>query len=121
MKAKHILHLILAAAFSLPSFANTPIPLKKEPGPTTGSRTIVENTVTANLDEDNNSLLLEFSEVAEYCIVISSAYHGDSLLIQQSNYPEYATQIDLSSLTTGSYVVEIYAYGRWWIGYFVID
>lgn len=122
MKRKNIKLLLLSAVFSLPLFAGTPISLNKKPGQNTGSRTVLVSTLTANYDEDNDILCFEFSDATDYNIVISSIPTiTEAPLIRQSNIPVYSTQVDISSLPSGRYRVDIYAFGCWWTGTFYIE
>lgn len=117
MRKKSIILLIMAAVLTLPLFASTPVSLKKKPGPNTGSRS--EDVVTASIDEQ--LLTVSFSNATASSIVVYDATDHDAALFSQNYSPAYSAQADLTSLPAGDYVVEIYAFGYWWIGYFEIE
>lgn len=117
MRKKNIFLLILAVVFTLPAFASTPVSLKQKPGPNTGSRS--ESAVTASIDEQ--VLTVSFTDVTASSIVVYDATDPDTVLFSQNYSPAYSAQADLTSLPSGEYVVEIYAFDEWWIGDFVIE
>lgn len=110
--------LLAAVVLSIPLFANEhDIFLRKKPGHETGSRT--EVIVTASIDEQ--LLTVSFSNATASSIVVYDATDHDAALFSQNYSPAYSAQADLTSLPAGDYVVEIYAFGYWWIGYFEIE
>lgn len=117
MRKKNIILLILAVVFTLPVFAHSQISLRKQSGHQTGSRT--EQVVSASIDEQ--VLTVSFTDVTASSIVVYDATDPDTVLFSQNYAPAYSAQADLTSLPAGDYVVEIYAFGYWWIGYFEIE
>lgn len=117
MRKKNIILLILAVVFTLPVFAHSQISLRKQSGHQTGSRT--EQVVSASIDEQ--VLTVSFTDVTASSIVVYDATDPDTVLFSQNYTPAYSAQADLTSLPAGDYVVEIYAFGYWWIGYFEIE
>lgn len=117
MRKKNIILLILAVVFTLPVFAHSQISLRKQSGHQTGSRT--EQVVSASIDEQ--VLTVSFTDVTASSIVVYDATDPDTVLFSQNYAPAYSAQADLISLPAGDYVVEIYAFGYWWIGYFEIE
>lgn len=119
MVKKQILLLLLSAIISLPLAAEEEIRLTMKVGNETGARTGFNGTIYASINE--GVLTVSFSSQTTSRINIYSSDDSETMLY--SNYYRSAdsVQTDLSSLSTGSYVVEIYAYGKWWIGYFDID
>lgn len=115
MRKKNIFLLILAVVFTLPLFASTPISLKKQSGHQTGSRT--EQVVSASIDE--HVLTVSFTDVTASSIVVYDA--TDTVVFSQTYSPAYSVQANLTTLPTGDYVVEIYAFNVWWIGEFEIE
>lgn len=118
MRKKNIFLLILAVVFTLPVFAHSQISLRKQSGHQTGSRT-TEQVVSASINEQ--VLLVSFTDVTESSIVVYDVTNPDTVLFSQNYAPAYRAQADLTSLPAGEYVVEIYAFGYWWIGYFEIE
>jgi len=119
MVKKQILLLLLSAIISLPLAAEDEIKLRVKTGNETGARTGFNGTINASIDE--GVLTVSFSSQTSSRITIYSSDNSETMLYSNYYTSADSVQADLSSLTTGSYVVEIYAYGRWWIGYFVID
>ena len=117
MRKKNIILLILAVVFTLPVFAHSQISLRKQSGHQTGSRT--EQVVSASIDEQ--VLTVSFTDVTASSIVVYDATDPDTVLFSQNYAPAYSAQANLTSLPAGDYVVEIYAFGYWWIGYFEIE
>ena len=117
MRKKNIILLILAVVFTLPVFAHSQISLRKQSVHQTGSRT--EQVVSASIDEQ--VLTVSFTDVTASSIVVYDATDPDTVLFSQNYAPAYSAQADLTSLPAGDYVVEIYAFGYWWIGYFEIE
>lgn len=112
--------MLLSAIISLPLAAEEEIRLTMKVGNETGgARTGFNETIYASINE--GVLTVSFSSQTTSRINIYSSDDSETMLY--SNYYRSAdsVQTDLSSLSIGSYVVEIYAYGKWWIGYFVID
>jgi hypothetical protein len=98
---------------SLPVFgAENEIKLRKN-GTHTGSRT--EVTVSATIDEQVFTVL--FSDVPASCIAVYSVSTPNI----QNYAPAYSAQADLTSVPAGEYVVEIYAFDKWWTEYFEIE
>lgn len=121
MVKTHIFLLLLSAIISLPLSAgdNEVILTMKVENETGGARTGFNGTINASIDE--GVLTVSFSSQTSSRITIYSSDNSETMLYSNYYTSADSVQADLSSLTTGSYVVEIYAYGRWWIGYFVID
>ena len=117
MRKKNIILLILAVVFTLPVFAHSQISLRKQSGHQTGSRR--EQVVSASIDEQ--VLTVSFTDVTASSIVVYDATDPDTVRFSQNYAPAYSAQADLTSLPAGDYVVEIYAFGYWWIGYFEIE
>lgn len=117
MRKKNIILLILAAVFTLHLFANTPVSLKKQSGHQTGSRT--EEVVTASINQQ--VLTVSFSDVTASDILVYEESDPDTLLFSQTFTPAYSVEANLTTLPTGDYVVEIYAFGEWWTGSFYIE
>jgi len=119
MIKKHILLLLLSAIISLPLAAEEEIRLREKIGNETGARTGFNGTIYASIDE--SVLTVSFCNQITSRITVYSSDDSETMLY--SNYYRSAdsVQADLSSLSTGSYVVEIYAYGKWWTGTFYIE
>ncbi len=117
MRKKNIILLILAAVFTLHLFANTPVPLRKQSGHQTGSRT--EEVVTASINQQ--VLTVSFSDVTASSIVVYEESDPDNVLFSQTYTPAYSVQANLTTLPAGDYVVEIYAFNEWWIGEFEME
>ena len=111
--------MLLSAIISLPLAAEEEIRLTMKVGNETGARTGFNGTIYASINE--GVLTVSFSSQTTSRIVVYST--TDSYTTLYNNYFRSANtiQADLSSLSAGSYYVEIYAFGKWWIGYFVID
>lgn len=112
--------LLLSAIISLPLAAEDEIILKgKTENGTGGARTGFNGAIYAYINE--GVLTVSFSSQTSSRITIYSSDNSETMLY--SNYYRSAdsVQADLSSLSSGSYVVEIYAYGKWWTGTFEID
>lgn len=87
----------------------------------TGSRTSPDNWVTATYDDETGYLYFTFSNATASKTLVYSANDSQTALIQQSSLSGLSTTADISSLPIGNYVVEIYAFDCWWIGYFEIE
>lgn len=109
--------MILAAVFALPVFAVTPVALKQKPGSNTGSRT--EIVVSASIEDQ--VLTVSFTDATASSIVVYEESDPDNVLFSQTYAPAYSVQANLTTLPTGDYVVEIYAFGEWWTGSFYIE
>lgn len=111
--------LLFSAIISLPLVAEDEIIINIKSESDTNARTGANHAIYASLNEQ--ILTVSFSNQISSRITVYSS--DDSETILYSNYYTSAdsVQADLSSLSSGSYVVEIYAYGKWWIGYFAID
>ena len=104
--------------FSLPLFAaEHEISLRVKVGPYTGSRS--ESVVSASIDQQ--VLTVSFSDVTASSVVVYEESDPDTVLFSQTYSPAYSVQANLTTLPTGDYVVEIYAFDEWWIGEFEID
>lgn len=121
MEKKKLLFGVLFMLITLPLCAGEhEILIKEKPGPNTGSRTINGNSVSASYDDQNRTLTICFSDETASCVYIySSTSHAP--MIQENVILGYRTQVDASSLPIGEYIIEIYAFDCWWIGYFEID
>jgi hypothetical protein len=120
MNKKNIVLMLAAAIISLPLFASgQDIYVRIKPGQGTGSRTIIVDTVTASID--GQVLTALFSDVTASSILVYEESNPDTVLFSQNYTPAYSAQADLTSLPAGNYVVEIYAFGVWWLGYFDIE
>lgn len=125
MKIK-IISLIIVGILSLPLYAGeNSIALKKGADPysgsSSGSRTIVDDIVTASYDDEADCLYFTFSNATPSRTLVYSTNDSQTALIQQSSLSGLSTTVDISSLPIGNYLVEIYAFDCWWIGYFEID
>lgn len=118
MFKKCFLSLLLSAIVSVPLFAaENEIILRITTGHETGSRS--GGSVFASIDEQ--VITVSFTDVTESSIVVYDVTNPDTVLFSQNYAPAYRAQADLTSLPAGEYVVEIYAFGYWWIGYFEIE
>jgi|LSQX01.1.fsa_nt_gb hypothetical protein len=117
MFKKCILSLLLAIV-SVPLFAaENEIILRITTGHESGSRT--SGSVYASIDEQ--VITVSFSDVVSSSIVVYDTTESENLLYSRTFEPDSRVQADLTTLDTGEYIIEIYAYGYWWIGYFEID
>ncbi|MBO7049064.1 MAG: DUF3244 domain-containing protein [Bacteroidaceae bacterium] len=117
MRTKFYSLLTILATVSILSFANDEIPLRlvsvPEPGEPTNPRSI-ECEVTASID--SQVLTVSFSELTASQIVITDSAN---LTVFNQNYaPANSIQSNLSTLPSGSYILNVYALGYWWYGYF---
>lgn len=119
MNKKVLFSFLAAILLAAPIFAkDSEIILRIKPGePSTGSRS--ENVVTASINEQ--VLTVSFTDSTASSIVVYEESDPNTVLFSQDYAPAYSAQADLTSLTTGDYVVEIYAFGTWWIGSFCIE
>lgn len=85
----------------------------------TGARTGFNGTINASIDE--GVLTVSFSNQISSRITVYSSDDSETMLYSNYYTSADSVQADLSSLSSGSYVVEIYAYGKWWTGTFEID
>lgn len=115
MKKKNILLLLLAVIVTLPVIGSKNEIQVRKKGTHTGSRT----EVIVNASIEDQMLTVSFSDVTASSIVVYDA--TDTVVFSQNYAPAYSAQADLTSLPAGDYVVEIYAFGYWWIGYFEIE
>ncbi len=118
---KSIVFLLALFAVSIPLFGTEhDIRISKDDHHT-GSRTIPENLITASYDDEADCLYFTFSNATPSRTMVYSANDSQTALIQQSSLSGLSTTVDISSLPIGNYVLEIYAFDCWWIGYFEID
>ena len=117
MKKRNYLLLLMAAIFSFPVFgAENEIQIRKK-GTHTGSRT--EEVVSASINQQ--ILTVSFSDVTASNIVVYEESDPETVVFSQNYTPAYSVQAYLTSLPTGDYLVEIYAFDEWWIGEFEIE
>ena len=117
MNRKKIVIMLFAALFTLSLFAKDDIIVRKKAGHETGSRT--EEVVTASINQQ--VLTVSFTDVTASSVVVYEESDPDTVLFSQTYSPAYSVQANLTTLPTGDYVVEIYAFDEWWIGEFEID
>ena len=120
MIKRRLILLLLSAIISLPLAAEDEIILKGKTGNETGgARTGFNGTINASIDE--GVLTVSFSNQISSRITVYSSDDSETTLYSNYYTSADSVQADLSSLSSGSYVVEIYAYGKWWTGTFEID
>lgn len=107
--------MILAVLFGQMVMADNNIHLVKDtPGldPDDEPRSITEVTASIN----SQVLTVSFSELTASQIVITDSAN---LTVFNQNYaPANSIQSNLSTLPSGSYILNVYALGYWWYGYF---
>lgn len=122
MNSKKFFILLFAAIFSSRLFAaENEVALRVKSGHETGSRSIPEKLITASYDDEAGYLYFTFSNATPSRTLVYSTNDSQTALIQQSSLSGLSTTVDISSLPIGNYLVEIYAFDCWWIGYFEID
>ncbi len=117
MNKKNILLLLIAAIVTLPVFGSQHEIQVKKKGTQTGSR----SEVVVNASIENQVLTVSFSDVTASDILVYEESDPDTLLFSQTFTPAYSVEANLTTLPTGDYVVEIYAFGEWWTGSFYIE
>lgn len=117
MNRKKIVIMLFAALFTLSLFAKDDIIVRKKAGHETGSRT--EEVVTASINQQ--VLTVSFTDVTASSVVVYEESDPDTVLFSQTYAPAYTVQANLTTLPTGEYVVEIYAFDEWWTGDFEIE
>lgn len=118
MYKRTFLSLLLTAVLSSPLYAaEHEISLRVKEGPYTGSRS--ESAVTATIEDQVLTAL--FADMTASSIVVYEETNPETILFSQNYVSAYSAQADLTSLPSGDYVVEIFAFDEWWIGDFVIE
>lgn len=119
MNKRLFLMLLSAVLFSVPAWSDCAvIDLQRDDHIISGSRSIVEN-LTADIDDD--LLTIYCSEDTKLRVIISSAVSPQTQIVDDVFDASGSVTEDLSSLSSGSYILRVYAYGYWWIGHFEID
>lgn len=119
MNKRLFLMLLSAVLFSVPAWSDCAvIDLQRDDHIISGGRSIVEN-LTADIDD--GLLTIYCSEDTKLRVVISPAVSPQTPVIDESFDASESVTEDLSSFVSGNYVLRVYAYGYWWIGYFEID
>ena len=95
--------------------------VKDAPPPSQDLQPSRSTDYTVSASKEAGLLFVDFSCYADFAVQISSSESDASLLEFESLRPCNHEVIDISSLQTGSYILRIYAFGEWWIGYFEID
>ena len=117
MVAKKSFLVTLCAFVCLTGFAQSNIPLNTDP-PVGGGKT--QTIPTATLD--GTILTIDFSEATASQVVIRSQV-SNQIVYSDSFSSSTQVQIDLEeeNVGEGSYVLWLYAFGKWWRGEFVIE
>ena len=117
MNKKNYLLLLIAAIVTLPVFGSKHEIQVRKNGTHTGSRS--EVVVSASIEDQ--VLTVSFSDATASSIVVYEESDPDTVLFSQTYAPAYSVQANLTTLPTGDYVVEIYAFDEWWIGEFEME
>lgn len=114
---KQILTLLLLIASSF-SFADNNIPLiMDDPLGDLNDRSVVGVYIQAGISYQTITVLFQ-DYIASQILITDS---NNQTVFSQSYNPSYSVQADLSSLSSASYTLYIYAYDTWWHGTFAIE
>lgn len=117
---KEGLLLVIFLMISVSMSAQHGIDLKSGSVPTPGEQTnprSSDNAVIASIT--NNIMVVSFCELTESQIIVTDS---TNMIVFSRNYtPAYSVQANLTPLSIGDYVVEIYAFDEWWIGEFEVE
>lgn len=118
MQIRRIVAFLLTAFFSFSLFAEEhQIVLNEKIGHCTGSRT--NNPVTASIDAD--SITVRYYVASASKIIIYNSSDSQMVFSYRNDKPSNYIQADISSLSSGEYIIEVYALNIWWIGHFDIE
>lgn len=113
--------IFLFSLLTLPNYAQVDIPMSPtNSNPEAGGSRSIISLPTATLD--GMELTLSYPLVTESQVVIED--QNTNVTVYSSTFtPTCSIVIDLAEegLTEGTYTLHVYAYGKWWIGVFVLE